>query len=70
MKDLRKTVKKLLIDKGLDYKGFQIELSNRLSINRRSLSMALTGYRKTPGSVKILNDLKSFLLKEKGNGGQ
>ena len=52
---LRKTVKKLLIDHGLEWSGEY--LAKEIGCNRRSLSMALSGYRTGPGSQKILNKL-------------
>lgn len=61
MENLRKRVKKLLIDHGFEYRGYQAELADKLGINQNSLNMALTGYRKNPGSEKILNDLLEFL---------
>ncbi len=64
--DLRKTVKKLLVDLSLDYKGSLLELAKKLEVNYNALSMALTGYRKTPGSEKILKNLFDFLKNQKG----
>lgn len=56
---LRKTVKKSLIDHDLEWSGEY--LAREIRVNRRSLSMALSGYRTGPSSEKILKKLKSYL---------
>lgn len=59
--ELRKNIKKLIIKLGLDNPGYNQRLAKKLEISPSLLSMALTGYRKTPGSEKILTDLFSLL---------
>ena len=56
---LRKNIKKLLIDHDLEWSGEF--LANEIGCNRRSMSMALSGYRTGPGSERILNKLKAYL---------
>jgi hypothetical protein len=58
---VRRKVKILLIDRGLDIRGAQLELSQKIGVNHNSLNMALTGYRDTPGSLKILKALQEHL---------
>jgi hypothetical protein len=68
MNELIKQVQKLRIDKDLAYKGSQIVLAEKIGVNNKLLSMALTGYRQTPGSEKILRKLFDFLKNQKGAG--
>ena len=57
--NLRKQVKKLMIDKDLEWsRGF---LASEINCNSRSLLMALSGYRTNPASMRILKNLKSYL---------
>lgn len=58
---VRRKVKILLIDRGLDIRGEQLRLAKELGFNHNSLNMALTGYRNTPGSLKILKALQEHL---------
>jgi hypothetical protein len=64
---LRKEVKKKLIDRDLDYPGFYKDLVPRLSdhmgrsVNRNSLSMALSGFRNGKSSREILEALDGLL---------
>ena len=58
---LRRQVKVLMIDNGLDLKGGQLELSRLLNINHKSLNSALTGFRDTPASFRILRKILEHL---------
>jgi hypothetical protein len=59
--ELRRAVKHLLVDKGLDRKGSQLKLSRQLTINHSSLNSALTGYLNAPSSYRILETLHAYL---------
>lgn len=61
---LRKEVKKLMIDRGLDRPGSIKMLAKRLNCNSNMLNMALTGYRKSPRSKQILEQLLRVLLSD------
>jgi hypothetical protein len=66
---LRKEVKKLMIDLGLDVRKrgamprLAEDLTNRTGrkISRNTLSMALSGFRETAGYCKLLEDLRDML---------
>jgi len=58
---LSRKVKKRMFDLGLDKRGGQTKLAERLNINRNSLNMALSGYRTGPGSEQILKDALRLL---------
>ena len=70
IKNLRKEVKKLMIDLDMDRRGFLTELAERIStcfgrrISRNSLSMALTGYRAMASSHQILETARDILSSE------
>jgi hypothetical protein len=59
---LRREVKYLMIDNGLDLKGSQLELSRRLNLPHKSLNMAITGFRDTQASFRILEKIRDHLL--------
>jgi len=61
IENLRKEVKKELIDLGFDYPRAQANLAEVLNINPRSLNMALSGYRRNKGSHQILSNLLKYL---------
>jgi len=56
---LRKTVKKMMIDRDLEWSGSY--LAAQIGCNRNSLSMAISGYRSGPASVRILKELRQYL---------
>jgi len=58
---LRRTCKKLMVDVDLDKLGAQKILAERLGMNRNSLCMALTGYRKGLAEYQLLQRLKAHL---------
>lgn len=58
---LRKNVKHLLVEQNLDLRGSQVKIARKLKVHSHALNMALTGFRKTPASIKILNDLYELL---------
>lgn len=60
--ELRKSVKKLLIDAELDKRGCLPEIAEKLNVNYNSLNMALSGYRDGPGSIGLLEKLQSHLV--------
>jgi hypothetical protein len=66
--ELRKSCKHLLVDLGLDKPGTMEILKDRLSekmscpVNKRSLNMALTGYRTTSFYQEMLMQLHDLLL--------
>ena len=62
IEQLRKDVKKLMIDTGHDRKGELQSLSGLLDINFNSLSMALTGYRNGKASEGYLLKLQKYLM--------
>ncbi len=70
LKNLRKEVKKMMVDLDRDRRGSLPELSAQISdrlhrrINRNSLSMALTGYRSTASSRNILETARHILSSE------
>jgi len=56
---LRKQIKHLMIDKDLEWsRGF---LASEIGCNQRSMSMALSGLRTGPASMRILKNLKGYL---------
>lgn len=59
--ELRKSVKKLLVDADLDKRGCLPEIADKLNVNYNSLNMALSGYRDGPGSIELLEKLQSYL---------
>ena len=65
---LRKRCKRLMIDCGLDLRGGQTLLAESLSMNRNSISMALSGYRNGPGSLQILQAIRKHLLQTQKQG--
>ena len=77
--DLRKTCKKLLVDLDMDSRsrGSMSKLADSLSlrmgkrISRCTLSMAISGFRKSAGYQAILKELKEMLsasVNAQGNG--
>ena len=60
--ELRKSVKKLLIDADLDKRGCLPKIAEKLNVNYNSLNMALSGYRDGPGSIGLLEKLQSHLV--------
>ncbi len=58
---LRRACKKLMVDVDLDKLGAQKILAERLGMNRNSLCMALTGYRKGLAEYKLLQRLEAYL---------
>ncbi len=70
MKDINKLRQQcltLMVKKGMIKKGSQAVLAQMIKTNKNQLSMALTGYRNTAGSVHILYELKRALLKMEPN---
>jgi hypothetical protein len=61
LEQLRKECKMLLVELELDKRGNGPRLAGILKVNRRSLNMALSGYRNSPGSASILTNLKDYL---------
>lgn len=59
MIDLRKTVKKLMVEHDLD--GGRKKLARSIGVNYSSLCMALTGYRTGQASVDILTKLQKYI---------
>ena len=59
--NLRKECKKLMIDLDFDVPGGRRMIAENIGVNCNSLSMALTGYRDGPGSIKILTSLHEYL---------
>lgn len=59
--DLAITVKKTMVDLGLDKRGAKKTLAAEMGISQSSLSMALSGYRQGPGATRILKDLQNLL---------
>ena len=64
--ELRKQIKHLMVDLGLDGQGSQKALAAAMStpddpVNSNSLNMALTGYRDGPGSIRLLKRLLEYL---------
>jgi len=64
----RKRCKRLMIEHGLDMRGGQTQLAETLSMNRNSISMALSGYRNGPGSLQILRAIQKHLLQTQKQG--
>ena len=62
---LRREVKYLMIDKGLDRRGGQLELSRRLNLPHKSLNAAITGFRNTPASYRILEKIRVHLSSDR-----
>ena len=62
MKKLRQQCLMLMAKNGYAKRGSLIILAKKINTNRNQLSMALSGYRETPGSEQILKDLKRELL--------
>lgn len=58
---LRKSVKKLLVDAGLDKRGCLPEIADKMNVNYNSLNMALSGYRASNSSIELLKQLQSYL---------
>ena len=64
---LRKEVKKRLVDLDLDRRGSLQTLAREMtrkggeSVNKNSLTMALTGYRAGPSAQKLLKELGGML---------
>ena len=58
---LRKEIKHKMVELGLDRRGSLITLADRMNINKNSLIMALTGYRKGGPSVALLERLRNLL---------
>lgn len=67
--ELHKTVKKQMVDLGLDARGAKKALAREIGVSQSSLSMALSGYRSGQASAKILRDLQT-LLDMRGGGDQ
>jgi hypothetical protein len=70
MKELNKLRQQCLVlmaKNGFAKNGSLIILADKIKVNRNQLSMALTGYRETSGSEKILKELKSILHKPTNN---
>ena len=63
-KELIKSVKLLMIETGYDAHGKRTELAKLLKINMVQLSFAMTGVRKTPRSVEILEAVQKFLRRK------
>jgi hypothetical protein len=59
--DLKTEVKILQVHCGLDGRGALKTIAKAISVNRNSLSMALSGFRNGPGSIQILEQAKSYL---------
>lgn len=60
---LRKTVKKLMVDLDLDYKGVITDVfTPALGIRRNVISMALTGYRDSEFYQDVLGQLHKYLV--------
>lgn len=59
---LRRHCKQLLLDTNLDTRGSLKRLAQELGVNYNSLSMALTGYRVSPGAEKMLKQLIENLI--------
>lgn len=65
IEELRKEVKKLRVDKGLDHKGSLQKIHDNIydgTFPYQSLVMAMTGYRNSPRSGEILELVKEYLL--------
>jgi hypothetical protein len=61
-KKLRREVKILLIDKGLDLRGGQTFLAEQLGVYRKTLNSAITGYLNTPGCFRMLENAREYLI--------
>ena len=61
---LIRSVKLLMIETGWDNFGDRMKLAKKLNINMAQLSFAMTGRRKTPRSVEILEKMQAFLRKK------
>jgi Uma2 family endonuclease len=66
-KNLRKKIKKLMVDLEFDKPSRQRELASELDTTEQILSMALTGYRQTERYQKLLNDLYELLKNKRVN---
>lgn len=64
---LRKKVKHIMVDLELDQKGNLTAIAAELGVTYNSLSMALTGYRKSDASYRYLNMLYEYLQDRKLN---
>ena len=62
IEQLRQQCWSLMAKNGYAKRGGQSILAKKLNKNRNSLSMALSGYRNTPGSEQLLISLKRELL--------
>lgn len=58
---IRNEVKKLMVDRGFGKWGGQIRLARELGLNYQALNMALTGFRRTRASMKLLEVARSHL---------
>jgi hypothetical protein len=59
--NLRKDCIRLMAERGFAKRGGQTILAKKLRINRNSISMALSGYRRGPGSAEVLNRIREHL---------
>jgi len=62
--NLIKQVKLLQVHRGLDGRGGIKAIAEAISVNRNSLSMALSGYRNGPGTVEMLEKARAYLETE------
>lgn len=66
---LRKSCLKKMLDLDYDRAGSLVILAEKLDVNYRSLSMALTGHRVTPRTIEILCKLRAMLDEETASRG-
>ena len=64
---LRREVKGLMIDTGYDLMGSIMRLAEELGVNRQSLVMALSGYRRGPASIEYLERARDYLRRKHAN---
>jgi hypothetical protein len=60
-KKLRREVKILLIDKGLDLRGGQTFLADQIGVYRKTLNSAITGYLNIPSCFRMLEKARDYL---------
>ena len=65
---LRKDVKKLIIDAGLDKRGIIPVLAGKMGVHRSTLHNALSGYRTSKAHVELLKRLYKYLSKKIDSG--
>lgn len=62
--DLIKQVKILRVHTGMDGRGTLAKIAKAIGAHKNAMSMAITGYRQTPGARELLLKAKEYLESE------